>query len=42
MGRYTVRGDGVLDAGGIFTLGAAGGMFTLGYAGELAPAEVGV
>ena len=29
MGRDTVRGDGGLDAGGIFTLGDDGGMFTL-------------
>ena len=33
MGRDTVGGDGGLDAGGIFTLGAAGGVFTLGDAG---------
>ena len=33
MVRDTVRGDGGLDAGGIFTLGADGGMFTLGDAG---------
>ena len=32
MGRYTVGGDGVLDSGGISTLGADGGMFTLGDA----------
>ena len=29
-GRETVGGDGGLDAGGTFTLGAAGGIFTLG------------
>ena len=31
-GRDTVGGDGGLDVGGIFTLGADGGMFTLGDA----------
>ena len=39
-GRDTVGGDGGLDAGGIFTLGADGGMFTLGDAGELSPSEM--
>ena len=33
MGRDTIGGDGGLDAGGIFTLGADEVMFTLGYAG---------
>ena len=33
MGRDTVGGDGGLEAGGIFNLGADGGMFTLGDAG---------
>ena len=32
-GRDTVGGDGGLDAGGLFTLGADGGMFTLRDAG---------
>ena len=35
MDRYTVGGDGGLDAGGIFTLVADGGMFTLGDAGGI-------
>ena len=32
-GRDNVGGDGGLDVGGIFNLGADGGMFTLGDAG---------
>ena len=32
-GRDTVGGDGGIDVGGIFTLGADGGMFTLGDVG---------
>ena len=34
MGRDTVGGDGGLDAGVIFILGADGGMFTLRDTGE--------